>query len=60
MANKHIYMPDGATHWALLPDKTILYYKVGNSVLLWFPISKRWDKPGLVPYTLFSFGENYD
>lgn len=47
----------GATHWAELPDKTILFYKVGNDVLLWFPLTERWDEPDTVPYSLYSFDD---
>lgn len=46
-----------ATHWAELPDGSILFYRVTDDVLLWFPKWQGWDKPGLVPYTLYSFDD---
>ena len=45
----------GATHWAVLPDESILFYRVDSTILLWRPFSKVWDTPGIVPYTLHSF-----
>ena len=32
-----------------------LMYPEGQKPLLWFPYSKVWDVPGLVPYDLHSF-----
>lgn len=46
-----------ATHWVVLPDGQIIYYKIDDRVLLWHPHSKRWDNPGLVPYTLYCFDD---
>lgn len=48
---------DGATHFAILPDDSIVYYQVADSVRIWLPNSKFWDLPGLVPYTLISFDD---
>lgn len=45
-----------ATHWAVLPDGGVLFYKVTDEVQLWLPRHKVWIAPGLVPYTLYSFG----
>jgi len=46
----------GATHWAKLPDESILYYKLLDDELsIWIPISKLWIPPGDVPYTLYPF-----
>ena len=45
--------PEGATHYALLPDRSIIYYKLGNEVLLWLPYSEVWGVPETVPYSLF-------
>jgi len=50
----------GATHYAICPDDTILYYQYNaylNTFLMWFPYSKVWDKPHLIPYTLHYFHE---
>ena len=44
-----------ATHWAVLPDKTILFYRIGDEVFLWLPLSKVWESPKTVPYTLHCF-----
>lgn len=44
-----------ATHWAILPDGSILFYRVGDKVFLWKPSSKVWDSPATVPYTLYVF-----
>jgi hypothetical protein len=45
----------GATHFAILPDKSIIFYRIEDTVLVWKPISKCWDAPSLVPYTLNTF-----
>ena len=47
----------GSTHWAVTPSGEVLYYSVSDEVMLWHPFSGFWDKPGLVPYTLYSFDE---
>lgn len=47
-----------ATHWAILPDESIVYYVIGDEVLLWLPLSSVWVSPGLVPYTLHCFGDH--
>jgi len=47
----------GATHWAELPDGSLLFYEIGDQVLLWLPYAKAWAKPGLIPYTLHCFAE---
>ena len=44
-----------ATHWAVLPDKTILFYRIGDEVFLWLPLSKVWESPKTVPYTFHCF-----
>lgn len=49
--------PLNATHWAKLPDNSILYYQVTNNILLWAPASRIWIKPEIVPYTLISFDD---
>ncbi len=48
---------EGATHWAILPDDSVLYYKVSDEVHLWLPLSHVWDLPNLVPYTLHCFDD---
>lgn len=48
----------GATHYAIDPGGQVIYYKYEvNELLLWFPNSKVWDKPHLIPYTLHYFHE---
>lgn len=47
--------PDGATHWALLPDGGVIFYKINEQILLWAPYSKAWISPGIVPYTIHPF-----
>lgn len=47
----------GATHWAILPDDSFVFYKLGESLLIWS--GSRWYKPSMVPYTLYSF-DDYD
>lgn len=46
-----------ATHWAVLPDESVVYYRVKNDVLIWLPLSEIWSKPGTVPYTLYAFDD---
>jgi len=46
----------GATHWAVLPDGHVIYYKISDKVLLWRPYAEVWDIVfGVVPYTLHSY-----
>jgi len=55
----------GATHWAVLPDGSLAFYKIGSEVLLWYPISTVGDGAGmavwgevtLAPYTLHCFDD---
>ncbi|MBM96000.1 MAG: hypothetical protein CMI09_09175 [Oceanospirillaceae bacterium] len=47
-----------ATHWAVLPDDSIVFYRVTDEVLIWLPYSGVWDNPGLVPYTLYSYDKH--
>lgn len=47
----------GATHWAVLPDNTILLYKVGHHTKLWLDHSEVWTDVHMIPYTLYSFDD---
>ena len=58
--NDNVNVPEnkiGATHWAVLPDESIVFYKITSKVLMWFPLSKVWDDPKTTPYTLHSFDD---
>ncbi|PCJ26745.1 MAG: hypothetical protein COA94_04930 [Rickettsiales bacterium] len=46
-----------ATHWAVLPDDSILFYRVDDEVVLWQPLSQLWIPPSTVPYTLHSYDD---
>ena len=46
-----------ATHWAELPDGSVIMYRVFDDVKLWLPLSEKWTCPGTVPYTLNCFAD---
>jgi len=51
----------GATHYAILPDDTNVFYRISNGLsLMYFPLSKVWQETNDVPYTLYSFDEKGD
>lgn len=44
----------GATHYAILPDDSIVFYKLYCGVFVWLPLSQCWKEEycGIVPYDL--------
>ncbi len=46
----------GATHYAILPDDTNVFYRISCGLsFMYFPISEIWQETNDVPYTLYSF-----
>ncbi|MER2492363.1 hypothetical protein [Catenovulum sediminis] len=45
----------GATHWSILPDDSIVFYKIEGDIFTWS--GSRWFKPTIAPYTLHCFDD---
>lgn len=46
----------GATHWAVLPDGSIQYYKIDQKLSIWIQSAILWQAGVTsIPYTLYSF-----
>lgn len=47
----------GATHWAVCPEGSIIFYKITHKAELWLPMSKVWNYVTIAPYTMFCFDD---
>lgn len=48
----------GATHYAILPDDSIVFYCLGDGVLVYLPMSNIWKYIDDVPYDLIKCDES--